>query len=274
MNKKIKATKGIVSIITIVRNGVDQIEETIKSVISQKDVNLQYIIIDGNSTDGTLGIIEKYKGHINIVISEPDKGIYDAINKGIKHATGDLIGLIHCGDKYNDGILSVCYQKFVQTKKDIIYGDISILEQTEKNEILRNKSANHLLLKKKMSIFHPSTFISRECYSRIGEYNQNYKIAADYDFLLRCYTAGVSFHYVPISLATFRSGGVSGNTNKLIKELFIIWKNNIDLFYAVRNVTFRLFYYYYYYLRKKTVVLIIGENNYSRLKIKKYKQNG
>ncbi len=273
MNKKIKATKGIVSIITIVRNGVDQIEETIKSVISQKDVNLQYIIIDGNSTDGTLGIIEKYKGHINIVISEPDKGIYDAINKGIKHATGDLIGLIHCGDKYNDGILSVCYQKFVQTQKDIIYGDTSILEQTEKNEILRNKSTNHLLLKKKMSIFHPSTFVSRECYSINGLYNQNYKIAADYDFLLRNFLAGVSFEYLPISLATFRSGGASGNAIKLTKELFLIWEKHLGLLSAIRNTTFRLTNIGYYYLRKKMVVSIIGKNNYNKLKLKKYKQN-
>jgi len=261
------------SIITIVRNGVNEIENTIKSVISQKNVNLEYIIIDGNSTDGTLEKIEKYKDNINIIVSETDTGIYDAINKGIKLATGELIGLIHCGDKYNDGVLRLCYQKFIESQKDIIYGDITVLEQSEKNEILRYELANHLLLTRKMSIFHPSTFISRACYNKNGLYNENYKIAADYDFLLRCFIAGVSFEYIHTSLATFRSGGVSGNTAKLIKELFIVWKHNINLFYAVRNVTYRLSNYYYYYLRKRMVVFIIGKNNYSKLKIKKYEQN-
>jgi glycosyltransferase involved in cell wall biosynthesis len=244
--------KNILSIITIVRNGVDQIEETIKSVIFQKDVNLQYIIIDGDSTDGTLDKILKYRENIDIIISEPDNGIYDAINKGIIHAEGVLIGLIHCGDRYNDGALELVYSKYMEFQKDIIYGDISILEQNDKNEILRYESANHFLLKRKMSIFHPSTFISRKCYLEIGLYNLNYKIAADYDFLLRCFISGLTFEHIAVRLATFRSGGISSNNAvKLIKENFNIWRYNIGIFYAIRNLTFRPLNHYYYHLRKK-----------------------
>lgn len=273
MVDNIKNSQDLISIITIVRNGVHDIEETIKSVLSQKKVNLEYIIIDGKSTDGTLEIIEKYKNNITIIVSEPDNGIYDAINKGIKLATGELIGLIHCGDRYENDILQLCYKKYLAGKSDIFYGNINILDTTDGLELQHTEKANHLLLANKMSIFHPATFISRACYNKNGLYNENYKIAADYEFFLRNFQNGVSFKYFPISLVTYRSGGVSGDTLKLIGELFSIWQTHLGLLNAIRNSTIRFINYGYYFWRKKMVISIIGKNNYNKLKIKKYKKN-
>lgn len=273
MVDNIKNSQDLISIITIVRNGVHDIEETIKSVLSQKKVNLEYIIIDGKSTDGTLEIIEKYKDNITIIVSEPDNGIYDAINKGIELATGELIGLIHCGDRYENDILYKCYKKYLTGKSDIIYGDINILKQTDGLEFQHTEKANHLLLAKKMSIFHPATFITRACYKKNGFYNENYKIAADYDFFLRNFLNGVSFEYFQITIATFRSGGISGNFTKLVGELFRIWLIHLGFTNAVRNTTFKSSSFLYYFIRNKLAVFIVGKNNYNKLKIKKYKLN-
>lgn len=272
MEVNIKKTQKLISIITIVLNGVDEIEETIKSILSQKYVNLEYIIIDGKSTDGTLEIIEKYKDKITTIVSEPDNGIYEAINKGIKLATGELIGLINCGDRYENDILHLCYKKYLVGKSDIIYGNIKILDTTDGLEFQHTQNANHLLLATKMSIFHPATFITRACYNKNGLYNENYNIAADYEFFLRNFLNGVSFEYFQITIATFRSGGISGNIAKLLGELFSIWKMHLGYINAIRYTTIRISSYLYYFLRKKIAVFIVGKNNYNKLKIKKYKR--
>ena len=266
-------TKSLISIITIVRNGVNEIEETIKSVLSQKNVNLEYIIIDGVSTDGTLDVIENYKENISIFISEADNGIYDAINKGVKLASGELIGLIHCGDSYENDVLSLCYKKYMISKSDIIYGNINILDKTDDLVFNRSEQADHRFLKKRMSIFHPATFISKSCYSKNGLYNIKYKVAADYDLLLRNLKREVKFEYISLPIATFRSGGVSGKTMKYLGELFDIWKTNLGFSRAMRNTFLRLINFLYYFTRKKIVVFIIGNKNYNKLKKNKYQLN-
>lgn len=273
MVENINKTHNLISIITIVRNGVEEIEQTIKSVLNQKNVNLEYIIIDGESKDGTLDIIERYKERINILISEPDNGIYDAINKGIKLASGELIGLIHCGDSYKSDVLKLCYKKYLISKNDIFYGDINILDETDGVVFKRKAQANHRFLKKRMSIFHPATFVSKSCYSKNGLYNINYKIAADYDFMLRNFLAGSKFEYLPISLAIFRSGGASGDIIKSTSELFLIWKQHIGGLNAFKKTILRLVNYYFFYLRKKITMFIIGKSNYNKLKIKNHKKS-
>jgi len=271
MNNDSKITPGLISIITIVLNGVDYIEETIISVISQKDVNLEYIIIDGGSNDGTLRIIEKYRKDISVIVSESDEGLYEAINKGIKLAKGELIGLIHCGDKYEQDILNNCYRIFIKSKSDVIYGKMNALKIINDVEILQPQIPNHKSLKNKMSIFHPATLISQKCYAANGLYNPKYRIAADYDFFLRIFLAGASFEYFPMLLATFRAGGSSSNTLKTTKELFLIWKTYLGQFIAIRNATMRLFNYWYYTYRKIIAVSFIGTKNYNNLILKKNK---
>ena len=274
MNKGDKDNNKLISIITIVRNGVEHIEQTIQSVISQKKVGIEYIIVDGNSTDGTLEIIEKYRSEIDIIISETDNGIYDAINKGIRHATGCLIGIIHCGDFYAPDSLLKVYNKYKEAEGDVFYGDIEIMEEYKTDYILNYGKANHKLLIKRMSIFHPSSFIKHSIYKSFGSYNQNYKSASDYDFFLRLFLQDYKFVYIPYRLAFFRSGGMSSNNFKLsLRENYQIRKKHLNAKKALSYVLLMLFNHSIFTLRKVLIVLIISEDKYYKLKQNKSKLN-
>jgi len=257
----------IVSIITIVLNGEQYIEQTINSVLNQKNVKIEYIVIDGGSKDGTLQKIEKYKNSIDILISEPDNGIYDAINKGVKLANGSLIGIIHCGDFYEPDTLSLVYREFQRTSADVIYGDVKIIEPYSNYAFTHYSRANHNLLKKNFSIFHPSTFIKRDCYIRNGLYNTNYRICADYEFILQLFLKNLNFQYVPVVIANFRSGGISGTKPKLLfKENFQIRKELLGtikaLIYIITTIPIHLFFT----LRKFFIEFAIGEQNFLKLR--------
>lgn len=256
-----------ISIITIVLNGESLIEETILSVIQQKKVNIEYIIIDGGSSDETLNIISKYNDKIDLVISEPDKGIYHAINKGINLATNHLVGLIHCGDFYEPNALFMVCKEFKKTGADVIYGDINIIEFFPHKTIAHKSKADHNLLKKKMSIFHPATFLSRECYIKYGLYNTNYKITADYELLLNLYLKNLNFKYIPKVLTNFRAGGISSSkTNILVKENFSIRKNHLGLINALAYIISAISTNMFYAFRKSFIELIIGKQNFTKLR--------
>ena len=167
-----------ISIITIVLNGELYIEETVKSVINQDLENLEYIIIDGGSTDQTLQLLSQFGRKICKIVSGYDGGIYPAINKGISLCTRELVGIIHCGDILVPGALNSVYHKYIETAADVIYGDIIILEENGMEFIARNYIANHLHLKERMSIFHPAAFVKLSLYRSIGLYNSSFKIAA------------------------------------------------------------------------------------------------
>ncbi len=258
----------LVSIITIVFNGVQEIEQTILSVLNQKNVKIEYIVIDGGSTDGTLDIIKKFKDKIDIVISEHDYGIYDAINKGINLATGALIGLIHCGDYYTTDAISTVYENFLETKASIIYGDIIIIDEVDKQIIKKTKKSNHRLLKKKMSIYHQSTFISHECYLRNGLYITNFKISADYDLLLNNFLNNQKFSYIPIPLAYFRYGGISGKDIKtLLFENTQIREKYFGRISAKKYLISKKVLFSYYKTRKILFTSLIGTKYYNKIKL-------
>lgn len=260
--------KNKISIVTIVFNGETLIEHTIQSVIQQKNVSLQYIIVDGGSTDGTLKIISKYRDQIDVLISEPDKGIYDAINKGIRQATNELIGLIHCGDFYEPDALYEALQAFDKTSADVVYGDINILENLSGQSVIHRQRADHTGLGKKMTIFHPSTFISRRCYAQHGLYHTGYKITADYHLLLSLYLKKATFTYLPNVLANFSSGGISeSNWNLLVKENVTIRKTLLGTKSALVYQATTIPVHYFYTLRKFIVETIIGKDNYEKLKV-------
>lgn len=262
-----------ISIITIVLNGEKFIEGTILSVINQNIKDLEYIIIDGGSTDGTIEIIEKYNDKISILISESDKGIYNAINKGITLANGSLIGIIHCGDYYVPNTLSYVYNEFLRTGADVIYGDITIIEETNSGTIKKRLLADHTYLKTQMSLFHPSSFVKSECYQKYGQYIEEYKIAADYDLFLNFYIKDLTFFYIPLELAIFRSDGLSSrNINLSLKENYIIRLRRLGRLNALRFISNRLLYYVYFNSRKIFIQSIIGKEKYHRLKIRKYKK--
>ena len=180
-----------ISVITVSLNSEKTIEKTINSVLSQNYTDLEYIIIDGKSTDKTLEVIEKYKSKINIIVSEKDKGIFDAINKGIQRCSGDIVSIIHSDDFfYNDKVLDVVNKNFKENDDlECLIGTTLI---KRKNSNFTVRKYNSLFFKKWMIYLgftppHPSTFIKKKVYDKIGFYKTNYEIASDFDFFLRMF---------------------------------------------------------------------------------------
>jgi glycosyltransferase involved in cell wall biosynthesis len=196
--------KPIVSIVTIVYNGEKYLEQTIQSVLNQTYSNIEYIIIDGGSTDDTIDIIKKYSDQLAYWISEKDSGISDAFNKGIKKAKGEIVGLINADDWYEPNAVETAVKSL--QKYDIVYGDIR-LWKNEKPDVVFTGSHKHLV--KEMTINHPTVFVTHNCYLKYGLFDTKYKYAMDYDFLLRLYTNGCSFVHVPSILANMRWDGTS-----------------------------------------------------------------
>lgn len=232
--------KPLISIVTVVFNGDKHLEETILSVINQTYDNVEYIIIDGGSTDGTLDIIKKYEDRIDYWVSEEDGGISDAFNKGIKCASGDIIGLINADDWYEVDALSCIARTFSANPDCGIFCGSMQLHTEGRSRILHSKP--HFLWFG-MTIVHPSTFIKAEIYHSFGLFDIALKYAMDYDLLLRFYTASVRFcecnHRV---FSNMRSGGVA-NSNRIeaYSEVMAIAKHYnfyivIYTMYSIRKI--------------------------------------
>lgn len=202
-----------ISIITINYNNRSGLEETILSVINQSFENFEYIVVDGSSTDGSVDIIKSYEEFINVVIVEPDTGIYNAMNKGVKLANGEYLLFLNSGDiLVNDsGILQKIEDKL---NSDIVAFDCLLENNGEIVGKRTHISRPTLFYVYKNGFKHQSTFICKRLFDRIGLYNENYKIAGDYDFwirsLLNPQTSVVGYD---ITLAIFRLGGISQNSN-------------------------------------------------------------
>jgi len=194
----------LVTIITIVYNGEKTIADTIRSVEAQKYPNLEYIIVDGGSRDKTLDIVRQFSNTVTTVISEKDEGISDAFNKGLRLAKGEIIGLINADDWYEDGAL----EKVVAAMPgyDIVYGDLRLWKDGQTDFIYRG---DHAHLAKEMTVNHPTVFVHKECYDRLGLFDKNYKCAMDYELMLRFMVNGVRFRYIPSVLANMRWEGLS-----------------------------------------------------------------
>jgi len=211
-----------VSIITAVYNGVETIEGCIKSVVGQNYPDIEHIIIDGGSTDGTLDVIKKYGDSIAKVISEPDSGIYDAMNKGIKLATGDVIGFLNSDDFYaSNEVLEKVADVFRKYDVDSCYGDLVYVDKNITTKVIRYwKSGEY-----KMDLFrygwmppHPTFFARKMIYDKFGCFNTNFKIASDYELMLRFLERyKISVMYIPEVLVKMRLGGKS---NRSIKNIF------------------------------------------------------
>ena len=197
-----------ISIVTITYNSEKTLEDTIKSVISQDYDDIEYIIIDGGSKDGTLEIVERYKEYISIIVSEPDKGISDAFNKGICHATGDLICIINSDDMLTEGALTSIASE-LRDDTDVIYGDILRCDEDGRNYRLAKANDNISVLKHGFScMYHPATFIRKTAYEKYGVY-ELYRYCMDRELLLRMYSNGAKFQRIDKPLAVFRIGGES-----------------------------------------------------------------
>lgn len=213
-----------VSIITPCLNSEKTIRDTIESVLRQTYQNIEYIIVDGGSADGTIPIIKEYiplfQGRLRY-ISEKDKGIYDAMNKGIKMSRGCLIGIINSDDYYECTAVEKAVAKYRMGGEQVIYGYLGLLQG---NHRIRIQNFSHKNLNQNM-IPHPTCFVSRKAYQKYGLFRKAFKITADYELMIRLYEKNVEFIQIPEVLANFRLGGASSSSRKEIE------KNTVKLVY-------------------------------------------
>lgn len=213
-----------VSIITSCFNRVGTIRGAIESVLAQDYSDIEYIIVDGLSTDGTMDIINQYQGDIDKFISEKDHGMYEAINKGIRLATGDIIGLVHSDDFLYDGhVISDIVKSFEETNADFLYGDGVYVNTDNTNKLVRNWiGGNYKRWKVGLGWLplHPTCYIRRDVMMREGLYDESYKIAADSDLLFRyLYMSKLNVTYLKRKIIRMRMGGLSTDSEKR-KQMF------------------------------------------------------
>jgi len=223
-----------VSIITVVFNNVSTIKTAIESVLNQTYNNIEYIIIDGASTDGTLEQIRLYSNRIDQIVSEPDKGIYHAMNKGLKLAQGDIIGMLNADDFFCDSnVITKVVKEFNDENLDAIYGDVQYVNSKNLKKIVRYYSSKHFHPKKFKYGFmpaHPSFYVKKNIFDDFGYYKEDYIIASDYELLIRfIYKGNLKYKYLEFPFVTMRTGGVS---NKSLKSRFIL---NMEILRACKE---------------------------------------
>ncbi len=236
-------TNPLLSIITVTLNSEVYLEETIESVLSQPYKNFEYIIIDGGSTDGTLDIIEKYADKLAYWISEPDNGMYHAMNKGIAVAKGEIIGIINADDYfYPDAFQKVVDAFRGQSLEDhIFWGDM-----VHKGQVIKGWREHNLF--RGAFAPHPGMFCPSAVYGKVGVYCENYKILGDYDFMYRAvHKFGVKPIYLPENIAFFREGGWASQniTASFLEEMKIKISNGQNRFkafftYMVKIIRYRI----------------------------------
>ena len=207
VEKKSEMNFPLVTIITVVLNGEKYLEQTFKSVFNQSYSNIEYIVIDGGSKDNTIDIIEKHTNQIDYWQSESDKGLYFAMNKGIGLAKGELIGILNADDYYTEDTVKLVVEAFFKTNADVFHGEMLLLTN---NESVKMKPDFSMMMQQP-SVFHPTCFVKKVVYDKIGSFDTQYKISADYDFLLRCIKHKFIFNYIPEVLCHFRPGGMSAS---------------------------------------------------------------
>lgn len=208
-----------VSIITICFNSASTIEATIQSVISQNYQNIEYIIIDGASKDDTMRIVDRYRDKIALVVSESDKGIYDAMNKGVSAATGDVIGILNSDDIYaDDSVIREIVETFQSNTCEGVYADLIYVNREDTSKVIRYWKSGAYKPGKFLRGWmppHPTFFVKKEVYSKYGEYNTIFRSAADYEFMLRViHKFKIPIAYLPRVITKMRVGGESNVTLK------------------------------------------------------------
>jgi glycosyltransferase involved in cell wall biosynthesis len=227
-----------VSIVTVVFNGEKYLEQTILSVLNQTYKNIEYIIIDGGSTDKSVEIIKKYDDKLYSWVSEADCGIYDAMNKGILKATGELLGIINSDDFYSE---NTCVESIVDAyiknqSPDIIYGNMRFFNpDTNQFKVITPSILN---LKKNMSLNHPTCFLKTELY-KTKLFDTNFKICADYDLILFFYLNDKRMLHVNKIITTMRIGGASDDFKLCTDEVYEVQKKYFSILLASKNYAIR-----------------------------------
>lgn len=201
----------LVSVITAVYNGASTLEQCMLSVLRQSYPRIEYIIIDGGSTDGTLEILRKYEHALGRWVSEPDEGIYDALNKGLALARGELIGMIHSDDFYLPLAVESAVNSYLAHGEGVHHGDLVVInEERAKRWIKRPMEHPDAQYLRDMPVNHPSMFVCASLYKRFGGFSMQYRLSSDYEFVCRLLSSHVRFHFINRSIAAFREGGSSG----------------------------------------------------------------
>ena len=221
-----------ITIITVVFNGAKYIRSAIQSILSQDYDNIEYIVIDGGSIDGTVDIVKEYQDKISVFISEPDEGIYDAMNKGIVLATGNVIGILNSDDFYVDNnVVKQVVREFNNRGVDSVFADLVYISSSNINKVVRYFDSGQF----KPSLFsyglmpaHPTFFVKKSIYEKYGKFHTNFKNAADFDLLARfiC-TNKITYYYIDKVIVKMRLGGASTSFSS-------IWTNNIEILRACK----------------------------------------
>jgi len=231
INKDILVREPLISIITVVYNNVDNIKSAIESVINQNSKNYEYIIIDGKSDDGTLEIINQYykTGDISLVISEKDKGIFDALNKGIQNSNGKYIGFLHSDDIFatNSAIHEIT-NVIINNDPDAVYGDLTYVKKNDLSKVVRYwKSSTFKKAKLKWGWMppHPTFYLKKRFYNKYGLHDTNLSVNADYDLMIRMLKIkNFNAIYLPVEIIKMRLGGNSNKVSNLLTKLLEDYK--------------------------------------------------
>lgn len=214
---------------------MDTLRDTIESVLEQSYADIEYIVIDGGSTDGSLDIISEYEDRIDLVVSEPDDGLYFAMNKGISLATGDVIGILNADDTYSERtVIQKVVNRLRETSADSLYGDLNYVHRQDPESVVRRwksgKFKRAFFLKGWM-VPHPTFFVKKWVYVKYGLFNTELRTSADYEFMLRVlYKAKISTTYLPEVMVNMKMGGLSNgslqNRLRANKEDRLAWEIN------------------------------------------------
>lgn len=237
------------SIITVCYNSEKTIRDTIESLFFQSYSDIEFILVDGMSTDNTMKIVNEYKEKFNVIISEKDSGMYDALNKGILAASGDIIGILNSDDTFaNKNIIEILANEFILNPYvDALIGDVAFIKD---NKIIRYFSAknwNVKYFKFGMMPPHPTFYCKRELFLKYGYYNKIFRIAGDFELLLRfLFINRINFKYIPLQMVEMKLGGLSTSG---IKSLLKI-NNEIILAFKLNSLRTNYFYLSVRYLLK------------------------
>jgi len=237
-----------ISIITVSYNSTNTISHTIESVLNQTYKNVEYIIVDGGSTDGTTDIIQSFGENFLTYISEPDKGIYDALNKGLRMAKGDVIGFLHADDVFaGTDVLQSIAEVFQTYNPDSCYGDLAYVKKGNIEKAIRLwRPGKYKEAKMKSGWMppHPTFYLKRSLYEKFGGFNLDYKISSDYDLLLRLLgKKKISTFYLPILMVKMRVGGTSNRSlkniiHKTVEDIKVMKANGFNYLPAIIGKNF------------------------------------
>lgn len=222
------------SIITVSYNAGDTVEDTIKSVLSQKGVDIQYIIIDGASSDNTMEIVDRYREQLDVLVSEPDNGIYSGMNKGLSYADGDIVAFLNADDTYEDNrVLERIAAVFNRDNVDACYGDLVYVDKNQPDKIVRywkSRKFEKGLFKTGWMPAHPTFFAKKELYDKFGNFDEQFSLQSDFDLTMRFMELhDIRTHYLPEILVRMKMGGESN------KRLSNVVRGNLEAYRSCKK---------------------------------------